>query len=135
MHDEYLGGLGPVKGVSVSRRRVMAPPKDRESALPVEGEQVSRLTDLLVSSCEETGLQEKDAARSQGYDPKYWPRIKSGEKAAHLDKIAGLPLKTQREFVTRWARMLKMRVSDDDSQKRALLQLVRAATEALDEIA
>lgn len=106
----------------------------RESTHPVAGERLS-LTRLLVAAVEETGLSEKDAAISQGYDPRYWPRIKSGEKAAHLDRIAGLPLRTQQDFIRRWALTLRLRVTDDDVRARVIAELARAAVSALTEIA
>lgn len=118
--------IGPLLVESLSR--------PGESAHPGEGGNVS-LTRLLVLSVEQTGLSEKDAAISQGYDPRYWPRIKSGEKAAHLDRIAGLPIRTQQEFIKRWALVLRLRVTDDDVRARAIAELARAAVNALSEIA
>lgn len=108
--------------------------RSRESAPPRQGDK-SSLTELLAKSCEETGLSEKDAAMSQGYDPKYWPRVKSGEKAAHLEKIAGLPEKTQQEFLARWGRQLGMHLTTEDTRRRVVANLVKAAAEALAEIA
>lgn len=105
-----------------------------ESTHPSKGEKVS-LTRLLVEACADTGLSEKDAAISQGYDPRYWPRIKSGEKAAHLERISGLPERTQRVICERWARMLGLRVSTADSQRTAAANLIKAAADFIAESA
>lgn len=93
------------------------------------------LTSLLAASVDAVGCSEKEAARDMGYDPAYWSRIKAGDKAAHLERIARLPEKVQREFVKRYAQELKMRVSDEDSKTRALAELVECAARALKEIA
>lgn len=106
----------------------------RESAAPAEVQEVS-LTRLLAESVEETGCTEKDAALSQGYPPNYWSRIKSGEKAAHLDRLTKLPPKVQRAFVAKYARALDLRVSDDNSAAAAIADLVVVAARALKEIA
>jgi hypothetical protein len=103
----------------------------REIAHPFVGEKVSRLTDLLVDAVSSSGLSEKEAAISQGYDPRYWPRVKSGEKAAHLERIAGLPEGAQRAFVSSWGRQLGMRVSLEDSRQSAVIELAEAALRAL----
>jgi len=100
---------------------------------PASGEKPS-LTRILAESCEQCGLAEKDAALSQGYDPKYWPRVKSGEKAAHLERLTGLPRRVQREFIRRYARELKMDVRDADSQKRALADLACAVSNVMREM-
>jgi len=92
-------------------------------------------TRLLVEAVQDTGLSEKEAAISQGYDPRYWPRIKSGEKQAHLERIARLPVRTQQDFITRWARALKLRVTTEESRTSAVAALVEAAGRALREIA
>lgn len=106
----------------------------RESAAPVEVKEVS-LTTLLAESVEATGCAEKDAAISQGYEPAYWSRVKTGEKAAHLDRVSRLPEKVQREFVKRYAQELKMTVRDDDARTQALTDLAEAAVRALRVIA
>jgi hypothetical protein len=98
----------------------------RESAAPAEVPEVS-LTRLLAESVEETGCSEKDAALSQGYPPNYWSRIKSGEKAAHLEKLSRLPVRVQQEFVRRYARELKMQVREMDARTVAALELAEAA--------
>lgn len=126
MPSQYFRELGPLKAEVLSQTR--------ESAHPHEAEQLS-LTDLLAQSAAECGLQEKETAGTLGYDARYWSRIKSGEKKAHLDPIAELPDKVQRLFLTRWAKQLKMTVSEDDTKKRALADLARACVTALAEIA
>ena len=118
--------LPPAPVQSVSQRR--------EITTPAEVKEVS-LTALLADAVECTGCAEKEAARSQGYEPTYWSRIKAGEKAAHLDRVARLPERVQREFVGRWARQLRMRVTTDDSQKQAAINLVKAAADFLSESA
>jgi hypothetical protein len=128
MAKEYQVNLPAVPVELISQTREISHP----STLPGLGEPVSRLTDLLVAACEDTGLQEKDAARSQGYDPKYWPRIKSGEKAAHLDRITGLPRDTQRDFVARWGRQLGMDIRPINEQRRRLYALKRALVDVLE---
>ena len=116
----------------LSRDRAMSLPTPRESGLPRPGVKVS-LTQLLAASCSDVGLQEKDAARSQGYDPRYWPRIKSGEKRAYLDPVADLPEHAQCEFVTRWARQLGMDVTTREAKQRKALALAKAAIEFVQE--
>lgn len=97
-----------------------------ETAFPVAGKEVSP-TRLLAEAVEATGCSEKDAAISQGYEPAYWSRIKSGEKQAHLDRIGRLPERVQREFVKRYAQELKMRISEEDTERAAALELAEAA--------
>ena len=106
----------------------------RETAAPSTGHELS-LTRLLADCVADSGCSEKDAALSQGYEPNYWSRIKTGEKAAHLERISRLPEKVQREFVSRWAQQLKMRVIDENSQQRAITALAKAALDVLSEIA
>jgi hypothetical protein len=117
--------LGPLPVENTSR--------GGEISRPSEGDNVS-LTRLLADACNDVGLLEKEAALAQGYDPKYWPRCKSGEKNAYLDRVQQLPLHAQREFVRRYARQLKMHVSDEDARRRALADLACAVTNALREI-
>lgn len=118
--------LGPMEGKALSLRR--------ESAAPAEVQEVS-LTKLLAGAVEDTGCSEKDAAISQGYPPNYWSRIKSGEKAAHLERLTKLPESVQREFVKRYARQLRMDVREEDAQRAALVDLVESAARALRVIA
>lgn len=125
--------LPPVPVQSVSRA-TEAVSLERETTFP-EGEQELSLTRLLADCVSDLGCAEKDAARTLGYEPSYWSRIKAGEKAAHLDRVTRLPAKVQQEFVKRWATQLKMRVSDEDSTKRAIVELARAAVTALEAIA
>lgn len=101
----------------------------------VSGTGQRELTELLAESVTAAGCTDKEAAYAQGIDPAHWSRIKSGEKTQHLDRIARLPERVQREFVTRYARQLKMTVSDDDARKRAVAELVKAAAHVLSEIA
>jgi hypothetical protein len=106
----------------------------RETPHPAQGERVS-LTALLAQTASEFGLQEKLTADTMGVDPRYWSRIKAGEKKAHLDPVADFPEHVQRAFVTKWARMLKMNVSEQDATKRAVMDLAKAALAALEHIA
>ena len=112
----------------------------RESGVPTDGKDLShdqetRLTSLLAASVEATGCAEKEAALSQGYEPAYWSRIKSGEKHAYLDRVGRLPESVQRAFVTRWACQLRLRVSEGDAQKHAAANLLKAAADFLAESA
>lgn len=95
-------------------------------------------TAILIQSVEdERGWQEKDGARTQGYEPSYWSRIKSGEKPAQLERIARLPVKVQKRFVRRYARALGMEVRDEspaDRQRRALAELQCALANAQREL-
>jgi hypothetical protein len=122
----YLG-LGPVEGKTLSQLR--------EPLEPRKGNDISlRLTELLAESVAATQCSEKEAALSQGYEPTYWSRIKSGEKAAQLDRIGRLPEPVQKEFVRRYALTLHM-VVREDNRARALAELVECAARALREIA
>jgi hypothetical protein len=95
-------------------------------------------TAILIRCVEdERGWQEKDRARSQGYTPSYWSRIKSGEKPAQLDRLARLPVKVQKRFVRRYARALGMDVRDEtpaDRQRRAFAALQCALANAIREV-
>lgn len=85
------------------------------------------LTSLLSEAVDASRVSEKEAARDMGYDPAYWSRIKAGQKAAHLDRIGRLPEKVQREFVKRYAQELKMRITEEDTERAAALELVETA--------
>lgn len=95
-------------------------------------------TAILVKAVEdEQGWQEKDAARTQGYEPSYWSRIKSGEKAAQLERIALLPTKVQKRFIRRYARALGMEIREElpaDRQRRVFAELQCALANALREV-
>lgn len=93
------------------------------------------LTALLSEAVGAAQLSEKEAAIEMGYDPAYWSRIKNGDKAAHLERVARLPVLVQREFVTRWARQLGMKLAAADPQKTAAANLLKAAAEFLAESA
>lgn len=92
-------------------------------------------TAILIRAVEdERGWQEKDAAYTQGYEPSYWSRIKTGEKAAQVERIARLPVKVQKRFVRRYARALGMEVRDElpaDRQRRAFAELQCALANAM----
>ena len=118
--------LGPLQVQSGSQRR--------ETGGPVEGSPLS-LTLMLAASVAAVGCAEKEAALAQGYEPTYWSRIKAGEKHAYLDRVSRLPESVQRSFVTRWALMLRLRVSEGDSQKHAAANLLKAAADFLAESA
>jgi hypothetical protein len=107
-------------------------PVSREPVGP--GKELS-LVGLLADSVASSGCSEKEAAICQGYEPAYWSRIKTGEKAAHLDRVSRLPERVQREFVKRYALALKLHVTDEDTRKRVILDLARAAINALEQIA
>lgn len=124
--------FGPLEGQSLSPARETAQPSDGKELSPARE---SSLTALLAAAIDGQGCPEKVAARSQGYEPSYWSRIKSGEKPAHLDRVAGLPESVQREFVKRWGRQLRMDVRDEDAQKAALAEVAEAALRALKVIA
>lgn len=125
MHNQHQLNLPPTPVQKVSRAG--------EIAAPVEGKEVS-LTGLLAESVDETGYPDGNAARDMGYEPAYWSRIKSGEKAAHLERVSRLPVRVQREYVKRWGKQLGMHVSDEDAKVRALKNLVCAAADALREV-
>jgi hypothetical protein len=98
----------------------------RETAAPSAGNSISP-TAILVRACEdERGWQEKDAARSQGYEPPYWSRIKTGERPAQLERLALLPAKVQKRFVRRYARALGMEVREESSEDRKLRAMAQA---------
>lgn len=125
-HDRHHQlAIGPLPVQSLSRAR--------ESAAPVQGKEIP-LTTLLADSVEATGCTEKEAALAQGYGAAYWSRVKTGEKAAHLDRLARLPVHVQREFVKRYAHQLKMTVREEDARARAISDLAAAAVRALQEI-
>lgn len=109
----------------------------RESAAPTAVKEVSPTAILIQAVEDERGWQEKDAARSQGYEPSYWSRIKSGEKPAQVERIARLPVKVQKRFVRRYARALGMEVRDEspaDRQRRAMAELQCALANAMREV-
>jgi hypothetical protein len=98
-------------------------------------------TAILVRACEDerewAGKESEIAARSQGYEPPYWSRIKSGDRPAQLERIARLPMKVQKRFVRRYARALGMDVRDEtpqDRQRRAMAELSCALSNAMREI-
>lgn len=93
------------------------------------------LTLLLTEAVDAARVTSENAARDMGYDPAYWSRIKNGQKAAHLGRVRRLPETVQREFVARWGRMLGMTITTEDARRRAVANLVKAAAEALAEIA
>ena len=102
-----------------------------------QGNGLSPTAILIKAVDDERGWQEKDGARTQGYEPSYWSRIKSGEKPAQLERIARLPLKVQKRFVRRYARALGMDVRDEtpaDRQRRALAELQCALANAQREL-
>lgn len=110
--------FGPVEG------KALVPAG--EIAIPATGKEVSP-TRLLAEAVEATGCAEKDAAISQGYEPAYWSRIKSGEKAAQLERVGRLPDTVQREFLSRWSKQLGMRLVTEDDERRAALELAESA--------
>jgi C4-dicarboxylate-specific signal transduction histidine kinase len=99
------------------------PSLDREGQCP--------LTTLLADAVDAGRMSEKEAARDMGYDPAYWSRIKAGDKAAHLERLARLPEVVQREFVMRWALRLRMKVSTDDARTAAVMELLEVAARAV----
>lgn len=111
--------------------------RTREIAAPSAGNPLSPTAILVRAVEDERGWQEKDAARSQGYEPSYWSRIKSGEKAAQVERLALLPVKVQKRFVRRYARALGMDVRDEspvDRQRRVFAELQCALANALKEV-
>lgn len=120
----------PVQSVSLARESAVS-----GNGKALSHDQETRLTSLLAASVEATGCTEKEAALTQGYEPTYWSRIKSGEKHAYLDRVSRLPESVQRAFVTRWAFQLRLRVSEGDSQKHAAANLLKAAADFLAESA
>lgn len=130
---------------SSTHRQLSLPPVEvnsidprRESAVPSGGTSVSPTAILVRAVADEQGWQDKDAALSQGYEPNYWSRIKSGEKPAQLERIARLPVKVQKRIVRRWGRALGMDIRDElpgDRQRRVLADLQCALANALREIA
>jgi hypothetical protein len=133
MTNSFQLQLPPTEVQSISRRR--------ESADSPAGTSVSP-TAILAQACEDErawrGKENEIAARTQGYEPNYWSRIKSGEKAAQLERIARLPVKVQKRFVRRYARALGMEVREEspaERQRRALADAQVALAHALRELA
>ena len=129
MRSSVQLSLPPAEVQTVSRAR--------ESANPTSGNGISP-TAILVQCCEdERGWQEKDAALTQGYEPPYWSRIKSGDRPAQLERLGRLPVNVQKRFVRRYARALGMDVRDESPeqrQRRALADLQVALSNAMKEI-
>lgn len=121
-----------MEGKGVDQMRSIAGP---ESGQAVDRSGQQELTQLLAASVEAVGCTDKEAAISQGIDPAHWSRIKSGEKAAHLDRVARLPESVQKEFVKRYARQLRMDVREEDAQRAAVVDLAEAAVRVLKVIA
>lgn len=90
---------------------------------------------MLRASVDASGCQHKEAALSAGYQPDYWTKALNGERGVHLDRLGQLPALVQTELVTRWARQLGMHVTTEDTRRRVVANLVKAAAEALAEIA
>lgn len=89
------------------------------------------LTSRLRDAIEACRMQQKAAAIIQGYDPAYWSRIHSGEKRAHLDPVASLPMDIQIAFVTAWASQLGLSMVHIDPHAEACEALVTAAVRYL----
>lgn len=93
------------------------------------------LSVFLREAVESSGCQHKEAAIATGYQPDYWNRALNGERGIHLNRLSRLPERVQRNFVTRWALLLRLRVSDGDTQKHAAVTLLKAAADFLAESA
>lgn len=90
---------------------------------------------MLRASVDASGCQHKEAALSAGYQPDYWTKALNGERGVHLDRLGKLPASVQAELVTRWGRQLGMHLTTEDTRRRVVANLVKAAAEALAEIA
>lgn len=90
---------------------------------------------LLREAVAASGCQHKEAAFSAGYQPDYWTKALNGERGVNLDRLGKLPSSVQCELVTRWGRQLGMHLTTEDTRRRVVANLVKAAAEALAEIA
>jgi len=126
---------GPAVGQAVVPAANM-PERERSTYGPATGQAVvpapaDGLT-LLVDACEDT-LSDKEAYIALGLpDATYWSKVKTREKPApRIPKLTDLPEPAQREYCKRWARQLRMHVSDEDDRRTALNEAVCALAHAL----
>lgn len=131
MRESLQLQLPPTEVQSLSQGRTIADPSAGKTLSP---------TAILVKavSDERTLLNgEEDAARTQGYEPSYWSKIKAGDRPAQLERVARLPVGVQKRFVRRYARALGMDVREEtpqERQRRALANLAYAIAEAQREL-
>jgi len=116
---------------SIDPSRTTAGSHAGQAVVPSRTDALSLLVEAVGETC-----SEKAAALSMGLAPDYWSKVKSGEKPEpRIKRLTDLPELTQRAMCRRWARQLKMRVSDEDAQRQAVTDLAAAAVRALQEIA
>lgn len=89
----------------------------------------------LLRESVDAECQQKEAALSAGYQPDYWTKVLNGERGMHLDRLGRLPMKVQRQLVMRWGSELGIHMTTEDTRRRVVANLVKAAAEALAEIA
>lgn len=124
--------LPPMPVQAFAPQRTNGGPSDGQGVVPEGTNGLS----LLVASVAET-CSEKEAAFALGLaDQAYWSKVKAGEKPApRIDRLTELPITTQRDMCARWSRQIGMHVTTEDARRRAVANLVKAAAEALAEIA
>ncbi len=133
MAEQYQRRSLPTEGQPVDRARSIAGSANEQAVVQPRQR---NLFELLVEGVEET-CPDKVAAPALGLpDQSYYSKCKVGERPApRVDKVTDLPEETQRAICAKWARQLKMRVSEDDARVRVIAELARAAVNALEEIA
>lgn len=132
MAPHHQLSIGPVEVQALAPARTIAGPADGQGLVPSGTNGLS----LLMAAVSET-CSEKEAAHALGLsDQAYWSKVKSGEKPApRVDRLTELPIETQRRMAQRWCHQLGMHVTSEDARRRAVANLVKAAAEALAEIA
>jgi hypothetical protein len=91
---------------------------------------------LVLAAAADAHVSEKEMYLSLGItDASYWSKVKVGLKPApRIDLLLNLPKAVQRETCRRWARMLNLRVRDEDTRE-VFTALIKAAADALEAIA
>jgi len=92
---------------------------------------------LLIDGAKDSGCSEKAIYLSLGLpDHSYWSKVKTREKPEpRIRTLTNLPVEVQRAICTRWARMLGLKVSTENAQQQAAINLVKAAADFLSESA
>lgn len=116
---------GPLEVPARDPRGTEAGPREDTPGVPCDG------LDLLIAGVSDSGVQEKEAWLSLRMpDHSYWGKVKGRTKPApRVTELTNLPPSVQRAFVTRWALTLQMRVSEQDTQRQAALNLLKAITD------
>lgn len=124
--------LGPMEGKAVVRASTTVRPHEGQVVVPEKTNGLSLLIEAVDHTC-----SDKEAQIALGLpDPTYWSKVKGREKPApRIDRLTDLPEQTQREMCKRWGRQLKMTVSDEDTRRQVLAEVIEAAARAIREIA